>query len=236
MWLFVATALLHVPLCTAHFADNDAPNPLTGTSRSARTGSYILQGQLHVDGQPFFPVGMYVHDLSASDWQWAENAGLNTVVAYTNGGNSTRNLTDVTKARSFLDAAASHRIKVFLSLKEIWKSNYDSAVAAFVTKLREHSALLGWYVNDEFPPSRIPALEQRQKLLSELDPHHVTYSVEGSLGCHENTTAARRRCLTHQLKRFRNTSTLYGVDPYPWTNATGGWTQTADLGNHLLGS
>ena len=50
-------------------------------------------------------------------------------------------------------------------------------------------------------------LEKRARLLATLDPHHVLYSLE-------NTGDSAR------LKEYRNTSTLFGVDPYPWYNAS----------------
>ena len=76
-------------------------------------------------------------------------------------------------------------------------------VTQIVTAARNHPALLGWYVNDEYKVYYLAMLEERARLLASLDPHHVLYSVE-------DTGNATR------LREYRNTSTLFGVDPYPW--------------------
>ena len=62
------------------------------------------------------------------------------------------------------------------------------------------------YINDEAKPEAVPYLEKRNELVRTLDPDHVTYSVEDT---GESAT----------LKLYRNTSTLFGVDPYPCTRA-----------------
>ena len=77
---------------------------------------------------------------------------------------------------------------------------------------RGHKALLGWYVNDEYKTDYLPMLEKRAQLLATLDPHHVVYSVEA---CY-----TAQLCSTTRLRAYRNTSTLFGTDPYPWLNAT----------------
>jgi hypothetical protein len=62
-------------------------------------------------------------------------------------------------------------------------------------------------VRSRYKPDYVPQLEARYHNVSVLDPHHVSYSVE-------DTGKA------DTLKLYRNTSDLFGVDPYPWSNAT----------------
>ena len=73
--------------------------------------------------------------------------------------------------------------------------------------VRDHPALLGYYINDEYKTDYLPVLEKRAQLLATLDPHHVLYSLENTGN-------------TARLEEYRNTSTLFGVDPYPWFNAS----------------
>ena len=121
--------------------------------------SSVVGGTLQVDGAPFFPVGFYVHDLSTADWEWMQVNGINTVLTYTNGLKSekTSKVTpgDLAQMGAFLDAAAARKIKVFLSLKDLYdmkNKGVDNAgiVTTIVTAFRNHSALLGWYLNDEY--------------------------------------------------------------------------------------
>jgi hypothetical protein len=83
----------------------------------------------------------------------------------------------------------------------------DALVTKLVTAFRSHPALLGWYLNDEYKEDHLPDLLKRNALVTKLDPDHVTYSVE-------DTGNATRLAL------YKKTSALFGVDPYPWQNAT----------------
>ena len=146
--------------------------------------SSVVAGQLHVDGAPFFPGGMYVHSLASADWDWMQESGINTVLTYTNGLVGEKALeSNITEAKlaqmgSFLDAAAARSIKVFFSLKDLYDTHNKGAdnagiVAKIVTKFRNHKALLGWYLNDEYKPYYIPQLQARYANVSALDPNHV---------------------------------------------------------------
>jgi hypothetical protein len=146
--------------------------------------SAIVGGQLRVDGAPFFPVGMYAHGLDDADWAWMQAAGINTVVTYTNGlaAEAVRAVTpaNLTAIGRFLDGAHAHDVKVFLSLKDFYdQTNHlgadtnDQLVTSIVEAVRDHPALLGWYVNDEYKTDYLATLEKRARLLVALDPHHV---------------------------------------------------------------
>jgi hypothetical protein len=184
------------------------------------SGSAIVDGQLRVDGAPFFPIGFYVHALDATDWSYLAASGYNTVLTYTNGNSAVYyNESGFNSTQAFLDAAEMHGIKVFLSIKDFYSERHPNSTVDFealttktVNKFKAHPALLGWYINDEAKPYAVPLLTKRNALVRMLDPNHVTYSVEDSGN-------------TAELKLFRNTSCLFGVDPYPWTNAS----DTVDL-------
>jgi hypothetical protein len=106
------------------------------------------------------------------------------VLTYTNGLVGEKALeSNITEAKlaqmgSFLDAAAARSIKVFFSLKDLYDTHNKGAdnagiVAKIVTKFRNHKALLGWYLNDEYKPYYIPQLQARYANVSALDPNHV---------------------------------------------------------------
>jgi hypothetical protein len=42
---------------------------------------------------------------------------------------------------------------------------------------RSHPAVLGWYLNDELPPSNISEIAERNAEVKALDPDHITNSV-----------------------------------------------------------
>ena len=123
--------------------------------------SEIKNGSLYVDGVPFFPIGIYVHSLNDTDWEWLKASGYNTVLTYTNGRSHTPwgyNSSTFAYTDAFLRAAEAHNMKVFLSLKDYHankyhngsKHNFTSLITSVVTRYRRgFPSLLGWYVRDE---------------------------------------------------------------------------------------
>ena len=182
----------------------------SGSVTGAPSGSAIVKSRLTVDGAAFYPVGMYVHDLSAADWAWMKSAGINTVLTYTNGlthVDYSPNATTLAATAVFLDQADDHGVKVFLSLKDLYPmahktmpdKDWDALVTTIVTAFKRHKALLGWYLNDEYHVDYIPALAARRTLVSTLDPDHVTYSVVNFLaipGFSTETTRGKLRNLS----------------------------------------
>jgi hypothetical protein len=201
------------PMATSRLLVGGGAAPPAGVST-------IVGGRLHVDGAPFFPLGMYTHALDDPDWAWMKASGQNTVLTYTNGLESEIHRASEVNLKAighFLDTAEAHGIKVFLSLKDFYDAHNKGAdnekiVTTIVTAFRGHRALLGYYVNDEYKTDYLPMLEKRARLLATLDPHHVLYSVEA---CY-----TAQLCNTTRLRAYRNTSTLFGTDPYPWLNST----------------
>lgn len=189
-------------------ASNDTDTS-TNTSRSR-----VVGGRLEVNGQQYFPLGVYVHSLSSDQWDHLARAGYNTVLTYTNGnGKVLYNRSGFSTTMAFLDAAAARGIMVLLSLKDFYNTtgkpdvDFDDLVVQTVQHFKGHPALLGWYLNDEYHVDMLPILRQRFQLVTRIDPGHISYSVE-------NTGSA------HVLKQYIGTSSMFGVDPYPWLNST----------------
>ena len=53
----------------------------------------------------------------------------------------------------------------------------DAACRAAVLAHRDHPAVIGWYLFDEMPVSRIREMAARNRLVRESDPDHPTYAV-----------------------------------------------------------
>jgi len=129
--------------------------------------------------------------------------------------------------REVLDACHARNIKVVfpLNYQLPWLENYPGAtnmrfkdveysrdwrawdeavtteiVAKAVETLRDHPALLAWYVADEVAPSKSPFLRQRRALINRLDPWHPTWAVY---------------CVEQDLPYHVGTADLIGMDPYP---------------------
>jgi hypothetical protein len=208
--------------------------PLKVDDDATTSTSSIVGGKLLVDGQPFFIWGSYTHDLQEMDWNFLQLSGYNTVLSYTNGNASafvinTANpgQSDFRPIRRFMDAAAAHKMKVILNLKDMYNTSMthdmsrihcdDQCITALITALvaefKSHGALLGWYLSDETPTNLIPIITKRQNLVASLDPHHITYFVE------EYFTTAGATAFRQGIAA--GTSAVFGVDDYPWDGPGG---------------
>jgi len=69
-----------------------------------------------------------------------------------------------------------------------------------VAALKDHPAILGWYLNDEIGPSYRSQLMACNQAIRDADPNHPTWSVQYQL---------------QVLERMATTTDILGVDPYP---------------------
>ena len=143
-----------------------------------------------VDGKPFFPLGMYFHEVTPSNLDIYAQAPFNTVLSY-------RQLDSAA-----LDLCHARGYKVIYNLQggmndpdagKVW-------VSGRVAALKDHPALLAWYTNDERPISEIPKLAQRQRWIEALDPDHPTWSVQD---------------VAAEVRGYMPTCDILGLDPYP---------------------
>lgn len=129
---------------------------------------------LIVNGQPFFPVGMYWMNINTSELPAYAAKGFNFLMPY---GRAT--------AAQF-DACQSNNLKLFYTLQNFYPfhrtpsdgivddSTAEAKVREHVAQFKDHPALLGWYTNDETDSSYANALADRYQLLKSLDPDHPT--------------------------------------------------------------
>jgi len=154
--------------------------------------------RLIVDGQPFFPMGLFWHEAKLKEEDLAEYAQspFNCLLNYRQ------------HSKEDMDACQRHGLKVIYSLEGVYGpgcrfTNEESIVRwtrNAVLAHRDHPALLAWYMNDERGKSYIPQLARRQSLVRGLDPEHPTYSA------------------LYQLKildKYMETYDIIGTDPYP---------------------
>jgi len=195
--------------------------------------STLAAGKVHisdnsvtmVDGEQFFPLGLYTGGSPASndaieDLDEIAASPFNTILNYSiNSGN-------IEQIRRYLNAVNQRKLKIIYSIKDFYADTryYPRKVDRYsgelrmtrgvVSEFRDHPALLAWYLNDELPRKYIQRLTERYKLVKELDPNHpaliVLYQVK-------------------ELKHYLPTTDVLGTDPYPlrrWPiSMVGEWTK-----------
>jgi len=155
-------------------------------------------GNLCIDGKKFLPIGIFGGFAGVEDLKKISDAGFNTILNYSSfgmdfGSKGSSRLETMTKA---LDEIQKHNLKVLFSLKDQYPgmsnavdridhtAGIDEVVKYTVKNLKDHPALLGWYISDENNRSEIPAMLALRELVAENDPDHPAVTLtfrEGDL-------------------------------------------------------
>lgn len=156
--------------------------------------------RLIVDGRPFFPLGMYWGSITAEHLAIFARGPFNCLMPY---GRPTRQQ---------MDLAGKLGLKVIYSVKDFYHgtrwcpdfirsaADEEPAVRRAVRELRDHPALLAWYLNDELPQAMLPRLEAHQRWLEQEDPNHPTWTVLYQVG---------------DVAAYSRSFDVIGTDPYP---------------------
>ncbi len=170
--------------------------------------------RLIVDGEPFFPLGMYWSGVKKPELDTYAKGPFNCLMPY---GSPNTNQMDACQARG---------LKVIYSIKDFYsgtrwapsgmKTEADelSEIKRRVALHAKHPALIAWYINDELPLAMIDRLSARQNLMEKLDPDHPTWVVLYQYD---------------QVRSYLPTFDVIGTDPYPIPNKPAGtaleWTR-----------
>lgn len=167
----------------------------------ARTVSVDRLRRLVVNGKPFFPLGMYTGKLKDDSLARYAAGPFNCLQTYGE------------LSRADMDRFHAAGLRVICSVKDAfvgtqWKASNGvrtredelSWVTYYLRELKDHPALLAWYVMDEGHLSLIPRLEERYRLLKALDPEHPTWGV---------------MCNMKLAPCYGNCFDITGADPYP---------------------
>jgi len=150
--------------------------------------------ETYVDGQPFFPIGVY--HIAPEFYDQAREMGFNCIQAW---GNT------VEGARQALDTAAAHGLKVILEMSGFLRGEYrPEPFREVVRACRNHPALLAWYPVDEPGPQQYEWCLDAYRICRDEDPHHPVYLV---------------MCDPGAFGRFAATTDVLAIDPYPVPHA-----------------
>jgi hypothetical protein len=82
-----------------------------------------------------------------------------------------------------------------------------AAIQEEIERVKNHPALLAWYINDESPETQIAALREVNELIRDIDPDHPTWAVTDK---------------PWHARQFLGSYDCLGMDPYPIGNNRGG--------------
>jgi hypothetical protein len=156
--------------------------------------------RLIVDGQPFFPLGMYWGGLDEAELRIYADGPFNCLMPY------------ALPTREQLDVAQAHGLKVIYSIKDFYygsqwcpgfirsQADEEPAVRRYVRQFRDHPTLLAWYINDELPLSYLSQLVAHRRWVQEEDPDHPAWVVLFQVD---------------DLASYVHSFDVIGTDPYP---------------------
>ena len=170
-------------------------------------------GRLHVGNKPFMPLGVYTYQITTEDMKRIAAAGFNCVLDYQSLYLKSQPPADnpVDSIRRVCDKLAEHHLKIIFSLKDQLPGHdarealngtagRDNVVRRIVSVLKDHPALLGWYISDEEPRENVPDVLRLREIVSGIDPWHPTWSLT---------------CFYHTLPYYAITGDVVGIDLYP---------------------
>ena len=170
----------------------EAEFPFTVTAAAPPAGAVVTDetGRVAVDGKPFFPLGFYLerpNDFNAEHAKWLREAGANTVLPYRSYQMrlpESKGEYSVAALRKSLDFMQDNGLKVIFGMLEvntrsgITLDRFDGAkgrsavIERIVGGIKDHPALLGWYISDENPISEMGKVADLRFRIGRLDPFH----------------------------------------------------------------
>ncbi|MBQ7403145.1 MAG: hypothetical protein IJW05_06860 [Lentisphaeria bacterium] len=180
--------------------------------------SYESNGHIRVDGKPFLPIGIFLGTTTpkdaANDFQRIKDAGFNTVLAlgthpisFFAGKKSTHRESMV----AGMDFMHKYGLKYIFGIKYQIPSQrpyktmdnvkgVENVTRYIISSVKDHPALLGWYVSDENPADQLPQVQQLRRTIGELDPWHPVLTLTDK---------------PKDMFTFAATGDVLMVDPYP---------------------
>jgi len=168
---------------------------------------YVSRG-LIVDGRPFLPFGFYCVFPFGDLPEVEATQGFVHIAPYQSaaGGHSPEKMSRI---RAYLDRCAALGIRVHYDIRAVAQSPPSEKkwelLRAEVEAIRDHPALLCWYLCDEPAGQGIdPAvLDEAYRFVKELDPHHPVTMVF---------------CVPQRAPEYVNGMDIIMADPYPIPN------------------
>lgn len=159
--------------------------------------SYIDKyNRLIVDGKPFFPFGLYFANTPKKEVDIYKDSAFNCVMPYHR------------ISRDDLDYLNANNIKVIYSVKDYYpgrlglktQEDADAKTSSVINDLKDHPAIIAWYVNDEMPLNMLPSLTAKRDLVEKLDPGRPAWVVLYQY---------------NDIRDYLPSYDVIGTDPYP---------------------
>lgn len=148
-----------------------------------------------VDGKPYFPLGFYFGGVKPEELEIYADSKFNCIMPYQ------------PISRESLDLLQSKGISCFYSVKDYYQGLSCSTdeqgrerTTQKINELKDHPAIVAWYINDELPLTMLDKLAGHRDLCEQLDPGRPTWVVLYQY---------------NQIRSYIPSFDVIGTDPYP---------------------
>ncbi|MDO4569381.1 MAG: hypothetical protein Q4D38_03250 [Planctomycetia bacterium] len=172
---------------------------ITRLSEFPERKSYIdKHNRLILDGEPFFPLGLYFGAVKPEDVERLEKSAFNCIMPYHQ------------ISRESLDLLYAHGIRTIYSVKDLYeglavKTDEEGREKTIqkINEMKDHPGIIAWYINDELPLTMLRELAGHRDLVESLDPGRPTWVVLYQI---------------NEIRSYISTFDVVGTDPYPLPN------------------
>lgn len=186
---------------------NAATHIFTKLDKKPEYKCYVDEhNRLIVDGKPFFPLGMFFYNLTEDAINIFKTTEMNSLMVYRPPGC----FNDYETRKHLLDLLQKNDLKLFYSIKDTVSARaLDDGTAtrklqekglSILNKVKEHPAIIAWYIADELEKSFIKDAVQYRRAIEEADPSRPTWIVLAN---------------PDTFRFFTPASEIHGSDPYP---------------------
>ena len=157
--------------------------PFKKINKIKREVTFDEYGRMFINDTLFFPFGIYLMGVTENDLIQVNKTHLNFILPYSQINKATMDMIYNTQ---------KGKIKVMYAVNGLYNfnsstctySNEEENYKKFVNKIneiKEHPALLSWYINDNMPSCLNIIVRNRTLKIHELDPNHPSLIVIGNL-------------------------------------------------------
>ena len=186
--------------------------------------TFDRQNRMYVDGKLFYPLGIFYSSLPHQRKEHLDrikDSPFNLIMDYSALSIALPQDTEkITAIRKGLDQMQQYNIKIIMCITPFYAkhSNYVkkgwagekgtlNMTRKLVNAVKEHPALLGYYLTDELSEEQLALPTKMRQLINHLDPYHPTFTLSN---------------LPSAMPNYIISGDVFMYDPYPIRSVRGG--------------
>lgn len=186
--------------------------------------TFDRQNRMYVDGKPFFPLGIFYSSLPhqrEEHLKRLKDSPFNLIMDYSALSIATpQDQEKITAIRKGLDRMQHYNLKIIVCLTAFYAKNSNyvkrgwsgekgtlNMTRKLVNAIKDHPALLGYYLTDELSEEQLSVPVQMRQLINHLDPYHPTFTLSN---------------LPSAMPNYIVSGDIFMYDPYPIATVKGG--------------